>query len=101
MRQDSSQIDGAAALAPATSGARVLPATAVGAGGAEATVKLRGLPSLRPPLAWRVPRALREPRAGRIALASIVICVLAMVVYESGSPTLLTPRSSQIFVSWE
>jgi Glycosyltransferase family 87 len=101
MRQDSSHIEGAAALAPAGNGAGVLSATTVGAGTAEAPVRLRGLPSLRRPVAWHVPRVLREPRAARIALATIVLCVLAMVVYDSGAPTLLVPRSSQIFASWE
>jgi Glycosyltransferase family 87 len=101
MRQDSSQIEGTAALAPTTNGASVLPATAVGTGRGEASVALPALPSLRLPRTWHVPRALREPRAGRIALGAIVVCVLVMVVYDSGGPTLLTPRSSEIFVSWE
>ena len=101
MRQDSSQIEGAPALTPAANGTGVLSATPVGAAHGEATVALRGLPSLRLPRALRVPQALREPRAGRIALAAIVVCVLVMVVYESGGPTQLVPRSSQIFASWE
>ena len=101
MRQDSSQIEAAKALAPSANGAGMLTATAVGAGQAEATVALRGLPSLPLPRGLHVPRSLREPRAGRIALAAIVVCVLAMVVYASGAPTLLVPRSSQIFASWE
>ena len=49
MRQDSTQIEGAQALVPTTNGAGVLSATAVGAGRGEATVSLRGLPSLRLP----------------------------------------------------
>lgn len=101
MRQDSTHIEGAQAIAATANGAGVLPATAVGAGHGEATVRLRGLPSLRLPFALRVPRALREPRAGRIALGSIVVLVLAMVIYDSGGPTLLVPRSSEIFASWE
>jgi len=101
MRQDSSQIEGASAPTPTANGTGIMSATAVGAGHGEATVALRGLPSLRLPRALRVPQALREPRAGRIALAAIVVCVLVMVVYESGGPTQLVPRSSQIFASWE
>src|ERR1700733_3213221 len=101
MRQDTGQLDGAAALASNGNGASVIAATAVGAGEAQATVRLRGLPSLRAPRAWEVPRVLREPRAGRIALASIVVCLLALVLYATGGPTALTPRSSEIFAPWE
>jgi Glycosyltransferase family 87 len=101
MLQDPSQIEGIPPLAPSVNGNGVLSATAVGAGRGEASVALPGLPSVRLPFALRVPRALREPRAGRIALASIVLCVLLMVVYETGGPTLLTPRSGEIFSSWE
>jgi hypothetical protein len=101
MRQNTGQLDAAAALASSGNGASVVAATAVGADQAQATVTLRGLPSLRAPRAWEVPRALREPRAGRIALASIVVCLLALVLYATGGPTALTPRSSEIFAHWE
>ena len=101
MRQDAGQIEAASALAPATgSGAAVLAATAVGAGRAQASVSLPGLPSIRVP-ALHVPEALRQPRAGKIALGSIVVCLLALVLYATGGPTVLTPRSSEIFASWE
>ncbi|MGO9908333.1 MAG: glycosyltransferase 87 family protein [Solirubrobacteraceae bacterium] len=102
MRQDAGQIEAASALAPARNGAGVLAATAtgVGAGEAKASVSLPGLPSLRLP-ALHVPQAVRSPRAGRIALASIVVCLLALVLYATGGPTVLTPRSSEIFASWE
>jgi hypothetical protein len=101
MRQDTGQIEPVSALVPTGNGAGVMAATTVAGGQAQATVALPGLPSLRRPRAWRVPAALRTPRAGRIALASIVICVLVMVVYDTGSPTLLVPRSSQSFAPWE
>jgi Glycosyltransferase family 87 len=99
MRQDAGQIEGASALAPAGNGAGVLATTAVGAGHAQARVSLPGLPSLRLPAA-HVPQVLRERRAGRIALASIVVCLLALVLYASGSPTAITPRSNYFFASW-
>ena len=103
MRHDAGQIEGASALAPASgSGAAVLAATAtaVGAGRAQASVSLPGLRPISLP-ALHVPAALREPRAGKIALGSIVLCLLALVLYATGGPTVLTPRSSEIFASWE
>ncbi|HTX11854.1 MAG TPA: glycosyltransferase family 87 protein [Solirubrobacteraceae bacterium] len=100
MRQDAGQIEGSPALAPNGNGAGVLAATAVGAGQAQASVSLPGLPSLRLPT-LHVPQALRQPRAGRIALASIVVCLLALVLYATGGPTVLTPRSNYFFASWE
>jgi Glycosyltransferase family 87 len=102
MRQDSAQIEGASALAPAANGNGALASSAGGV--AQATVTPRPLPALRIPRrlrGLRVPRVLYEARAGRIALASIVVLVLAMVIYDSGGPTLLVPRSSQIFSAWE
>ena len=83
MRRDAGQIEGASALAPAGNGAGVLAATAVGAGEAQASVSLPGLPSLRLP-ALHVPQALRQPRAGRIALASIVVCLLSLTSLPAG-----------------
>jgi hypothetical protein len=100
MRQDAGQIEGAPALAPAGNGATVLATTAVGTGRARASVSLPGLPSIRLPTV-HVPEALRRPRAGKIALGSIVLCLLALVLYATGGPTVLTPRSSEIFTSWE
>jgi hypothetical protein len=101
MRQESGKIDGTPALAPGAGGAPVLASSAAGASHAEATVSLPGLPALRLPRALRIPHVVLEPRAGRVALATIVLGALAMVLFATGEPTLLTPRSSQIFASWE
>jgi hypothetical protein len=102
MRQDSSQIEGVQALAPTPNGSGALGASAGAA--AQATVTLGPLPALRMPRrirSLRVPRVLYEPRAGRIALGSIVVLVALIVLYDAGAPTLLVPRSSQIFAPWE
>src|SRR5207302_701496 len=40
-------------------------------------------------------------RAGRIALATITVCALAIVLFATHGPTILVPRASQIFASWE
>jgi hypothetical protein len=104
MRQDAGQIEGPPALAPNGNGVSALAATgsatAGGAGRARASVSLPGIPSLRRP-ALRVPQALREPRAGRIALASILLCLLALVLYTTGGPSVLASRSGEFFNSWE
>ena len=57
--------------------------------------RLPGLPALR------VPRALEEARAGKIALGTIVGALLVMVLFSTHGPTVLVPRSSEIFASWE
>jgi hypothetical protein len=101
MRPQTGEIEGAPALAPAANGAGALASTAGATAHAQATVALPGMPVLRIPWTLRVPRVVYEPRAGRIALATIVVCVLALVLYATGGPTLLVPRSSQSFASWE
>jgi Glycosyltransferase family 87 len=104
MRQEPGPLDGPSVLATSAGGSALpAPAAATAAPG-DATV---GLPRFAP---LRVPRVLRSlrwpevelgPTAGRIALATITFCVLAMVLFSTHGPTILVPRASQIFASWE
>jgi len=41
------------------------------------------------------------PRAGRAALATLVLATFAIVAYASAGPSVLVPRSTQTFPSWE
>jgi Glycosyltransferase family 87 len=101
MRQDPGHIEGKPALAPGAASAPVLASGAAGASQADASVALRGFPTLRVPRVLHAPRVVLTPRAGRVALASMIVGALVMVLFDSGAPTLLTPRSSQAFVPWE
>jgi hypothetical protein len=104
MRQEPGPLDGPSVLATSAGGSALpAPAAATAAPG-DATV---GLPRFAP---LRVPRVLRSlrwpdvelgPTAGRIALATITFCALAMVLFSTHGPTILVPRASQIFTSWE
>lgn len=97
MREDSGNVD-ASVLASSTGTPRVLAATAAST---DAPVALPRLSSLRLPSWLRWPQAEFGPRAGRIALASITFGALVMVLFSTHGPTILVPRSSQIFASWE
>jgi alpha-1,6-mannosyltransferase len=67
----------------------------------DAPVALPRLSSLRCPRWLRWPEAEFGPRSGRIALAAITLGALVMVLFATHGPTILVPRSSQIFASWE
>ena len=74
------------------------------AGAAAQTDGAVALPRLARPRALqalRWPRVELGPRAGRIALATITVCALAIVLFATHGPTILVPRASQIFASWE
>ncbi len=99
MREDSGPAD-ASVLASSATGPGVLAAAATST---DAPVALPRLSSLR----LRVPRWVRWPqaefgaRAGRIALVSITLGALVMVLFSTHGPTILVPRASVIFASWE
>jgi alpha-1,6-mannosyltransferase len=99
MRHDPGPPDGNPVLASSTGGPSVLAATAAPA--ADAPVSLPRLTALRLPRRLRWPEVELGPRAGRIALATITLVVLVMVLFSTHGPTILVPRSSQIFASWE
>jgi alpha-1,6-mannosyltransferase len=72
-----------------------------GAGTAEGAVALPpGSPSLGRLTVPRV-RIVVGPLAGRIALASIVLGVLAVVAFATAGPSVLVPRSDEVFPLWE
>jgi len=103
MRQESGPIDGPPVLASSTGAQPALApsAAAAGAGTADGAVALPGIARLPRPRGLRVPRALYEATAGKIALTTIVACALVMVLWSTHAPTNLVPRSSEIFAPWE
>jgi alpha-1,6-mannosyltransferase len=68
---------------------------------ADAPVTLPRFGLLRLPHRLRWPEVEFSARAGKIALASITLGALVMVLFSTHGPTILVPRSSQIFTSWE
>jgi hypothetical protein len=103
MRKDSGHIDGPPPLVPGAPGtpAPVLASSAAGTGQAEATVALPGWRPLRERVTLSRPRALSGPMAGRLALATLILCALAVVLFDTAGPSLLVPRSNQVFPGWE
>lgn len=96
MREDLSGADIPAALVP---GAVAEPGLA-GPDGAVALPRVQ--PAAWHRLPWpRVPAWARSRNAGRVALAGLIVCVLAIVATASGAPTLLVPRADQAFPNWE
>ena len=47
------------------------------------------------------PRVALGPLAGRLALASLVLGALALVAFATSGPTVLVPRSNEVFPAWE
>jgi Glycosyltransferase family 87 len=71
-----------------------------GAGAAPQGETTVALPRVAP-LRLRVPRVALGPSAGSIALASLILCALAVVAVASAGPSVLVPQSNQVFPSWE
>ncbi len=75
------------------------------AGSAAAADGTVALPQPTAPSLGRVPmprvRIVVGPLAGRIALGSIVAGVLAVVAFATAGPSVLVPRSDQVFPLWE
>jgi Glycosyltransferase family 87 len=46
-------------------------------------------------------RVALGPFAGRLALASLVLSAVALVAFASSGPTVLVPRSNEVFPGWE
>ncbi|HTT29916.1 MAG TPA: glycosyltransferase family 87 protein [Solirubrobacteraceae bacterium] len=103
MRHESGPIDGQPVLASSAGAQPALTpsAAAAGSASADATIPLPGFGRLPRPKSLRTPQVLYQARAGKIALATIVGGVLLMVLYATHAPTILVPRSSQIFAPWE
>jgi hypothetical protein len=93
MRPESAQADGTVALAPS-------PVAGAGAGPADGTV---ALPRIQLGAHWSIPRprVALHPLAGRYALGVLMLSALAEVVFATGGPSVLVPRSNQTFPTWE
>jgi alpha-1,6-mannosyltransferase len=90
MRTDSSQADGAAVIASASV-----------AGTAGGDVALTRGSALWTRLTLPIPRVTFGPLAARMALASLVLAALALVAFAASGPTVLVPRSNEVFPAWE
>jgi Glycosyltransferase family 87 len=58
----------------------------------------------RSPVAWSrltMPRVALGPLPGRLALAALVVCSLALVAFAVSGPSILVPRSNEVFPGWE
>jgi hypothetical protein len=91
--------DGAVGLRPAA-----VSASSVASSSASAAEGAVALPTPAPALGrLTLPRVriVAGPLAGRIALVSIVLGVLAVVAFATSGPSVLVPRSDQVFPGWE
>lgn len=46
-------------------------------------------------------RVALGPLAGGSGLAALIVCALALVVFSTSGPTVLVPRSNEVFPGWE
>jgi hypothetical protein len=90
MREDSGTPDPPVALAAG-------PGTLAGA---EATVAVPRVALPEDPIGSRIGVTL-GPLAGRIAIGTLIGATLAIVAAASSGPSVLVPRSNQIFPNWE
>ena len=91
--------DGAVGFRPAA-----VSASSVASSSASAAEGAVALPTPAPALGrLTLPRVriVVGPLAGRIALASIVVGVLVVVAFATAGPSVLVPRSDQVFPGWE
>jgi Glycosyltransferase family 87 len=99
MSQKAAHRDGPVALRPAALSAASVAGSGASAEGAVA------LPQPAAPSLGRVPvpriRIVVSPLAGRIALGSIVAAVFAVVAFATAGPSVLVPRSDQVFPAWD
>jgi Glycosyltransferase family 87 len=103
MRHDPGQVEGPPVLRSSPGVQPAIAPSAAGAGSAtaDAGITLPRIRHLARPLPLQIPRSLEQPRAGKIALGTIVGGVLVMVLYATHAPTILVPRSSELFAPWE
>src|SRR5258708_4487617 len=91
--------DGSVALRSAALSAASV--TGTGTGTADAAVALPPGPAPLGRLTLPRVRIVVGPLAGRIALGWIVASVLAVVAFATAGPSVLLPRSDQVFPPWE
>ncbi|MBV9682892.1 MAG: DUF2029 domain-containing protein [Solirubrobacterales bacterium] len=101
MAKEPGNVDPSSMLASGAGAQPVLAPSAAGATQSEPAVTLPRLAPLRVPEALRWPEIELGPRAGKLALATITVCALAMVLFATHGPTTLVPRASEIFAGWE
>ncbi len=94
MRQDSSSGETPRTLASG-------PVVGAGAAHADASVALPGVHPLRLRSVLPRPRVTVGPVAGRVALGALTVGALAVVLCATAGPSILVPRSSQVFPNWE
>jgi len=76
------------------------PVAGAGAAQSDGAVALPRPPWLTARLPLPLPRIAVRPLAGRLALATLILCALAVVVVATSSPSVLVPRSSVAFPHW-
>jgi alpha-1,6-mannosyltransferase len=99
MSQKAAHRDGSAVHRSPVLSAASVGGTATGA--ADGAVALPQAPAALGRLTLPRVRIVVGPLAGRIALASIVAGVLAVVAFATAGPSVLVPRSDQVFPPWE
>ncbi len=72
-----------------------------GAGQGDTAVALPAVAPLGARISLPRPRIALGPLAGTLALASLIACALAVVAFAAAGPSVLVPRSDQIFPPWE
>jgi alpha-1,6-mannosyltransferase len=90
MRRESANADAAAVLASAP---------VAGAGTADVTLTRTGASWAR--LSLPRFRVALGPAAGRAALLSLVLSAAALVAFTTAGPSVLVPRSNEVFPGWE
>jgi len=79
-----------------------MPLASVPVGGSgESAVALPSPAELRARIALPRVRIVAGPFAGRLALATLVLGALLLVAFASAGPSVLVPRSDEVFTAWE
>lgn len=76
-------------------------ASAGGAAPADGTVALPQLPRLRARSSLARPKVSFGPVAGRVAIGTLIVGTLLVVAAAASAPSVLVPRSSAFFTTWE
>jgi hypothetical protein len=77
------------------------PVAGAGAASGDSTVTLPHLDAARISAALPLPRVRFGRRAGRGALAALILATFAVVACAAAGPSILVPRSAQMFPNWE
>jgi alpha-1,6-mannosyltransferase len=81
---------------------KLVPVSSVPVGGSgEGAVALPSRAELRPRLALPHVRIVVGPFAGRLALVMLLLGALLLVAFATAGPSVLVPRSDEVFTAWE